>query len=131
MNRISNSKLAYLLLRFAFGLGFFMHGAVRFPKLVEWSTNMAGAFDATFLAGWPALAFAYLIPIAEVVAGGLLLLGGKYVRWGCVLGGALMAGIMFGTAVIERWDALVSQLVHLAIFYVLLLNPHTSDPTKQ
>jgi len=156
---------------------------------------MSGQFDETFLAGFPALTFSYLIPIAEVAIGISLLIGWKVIplqvqketngifggleecaarevkipgdllkwrrfslveapvpllrpallfqqitpafvsfgallgiiRWGGFAGCLLMDGIMLGTCVLEKWDLLASQLIHLYLFYVILTNPNTPE----
>ncbi|MGD7653444.1 MAG: DoxX family protein [Verrucomicrobiales bacterium] len=127
MQKFSNSLLAYWGLRFAFGLSILVHGAVRFPKLAAFANGMSGQFDDTLLAGFPSLAFAYAIPFLEAGVGLALLLGGRFIRWGAFAGCLLMGGIMFGTCSLEKWDLLPSQLIHLALFYALLMNPHTPD----
>ncbi|HKK17392.1 MAG TPA: MauE/DoxX family redox-associated membrane protein [Opitutales bacterium] len=128
---ISNSLLAYWGIRIAFGVSLFTHGAIRLPKWSDFAQGMAGQFEPTFLAGWPALTFAYLIPLAEVLIGLTILAGGRFIRWGAFAGCLLMGGIMFGTCILEKWELLASQLIHLALFYAILLNPHTpgSDRT--
>ncbi len=109
------------------------HGAVRLPKLPGFAEGMSGQFDGTFLAGFPSLAFSYLIPFAEVAVGLCVMIGWKVIRWGAFGGCLLMGGIMFGTCVLEKWELLASQLVHLALFYAILMNPHTpgGEPRHQ
>ena len=119
--------LAYWGLRIAFGVSLIMHGGVRFPKLSGFAGGMSGQFDGTFLAGFPSLSFAYAIPFIEVAVGIAILVGGKVIRWGSFAGCLLMGGIMFGTCVLEKWEILPSQLIHLALFYAILMNPHTPD----
>ncbi|MGZ0657483.1 DoxX family protein [Coraliomargarita sp. W4R72] len=129
-SKITNSMLAYSGLRIAFGLSFLIHGAIRFPKLASFAGGMAGQFDGTFLAGGPALGFAYVIPFAETLIALSLLIGGRVIRWGAFAGCLLLGGIMFGTGVLEKWELLPSQLIHLAFFYVILMHPLTPDPTR-
>ena len=134
MLTLSNSKLAYFGLRFAFGISFLFHGAVRFPKLNAFAEGMSGRFDGTILSGFPSLGFAYIIPFAEVAIALSILAGWKLVRWGAFCGCLLMAGIMTGTCILKQWDILPSQLIHLLIFYLILVNPNTRDcgtPTIQ
>ena len=128
--RLTNAKLGYHGLRLAFGISFFVHGAIRLPKLTEFAMGMAGQFDGTLLAGFPALSFAYLIPIAETLIGLSLVIGSRFVRWAAFAGCFLMGGIMIGTCVLEKWDALASQLIHLIVFYLILINPYTADSTE-
>tara|TARA_B100001971_G_scaffold168508_1_gene159911 strand:+ start:4316 stop:4768 length:453 start_codon:yes stop_codon:yes gene_type:complete len=127
MKTLSNSQLAYLGLRLAFGLSILVHGAVRVPKLAAFANGMSSQFDGSLLAGFPSLAFAYAIPFLEAGVGLTLLLGGRFIRWGAFTGCLLMGGIMFGTGMLEKWELLPSQLIHLGLFYAVLMNPHTPD----
>lgn len=127
MKNVSNSQLAYWGIRFGFGISMLVHGAVRLPKLVDFANGLSGQFDGTLLAGFPSLAFAFVIPFLEVAIGLSLLIGWKIIRWGAFAGCLLMGGIMFGTCALEKWELLASQLVHLALFYAILMNPHTPD----
>ncbi|WP_411827953.1 DoxX family protein [Luteolibacter sp. AS25] len=127
MTQITNSKLAYLGIRIAFGISMIFHGGIRFPKLDSFATGMSGQFSETFLAGFPALSFAYLIPFVEVAVGLSLLIGWKVICWGAFTGCLLMGGIMLGTCVLEKWELLPSQLIHLFLFYTILNNPNTPD----
>lgn len=127
---MTNSMLAHLGLRLAFGLSFFIHGAVRFPKWASFAEGMAGQFDGTLLGGFPALGFAYLIPLAEALIGLSLLVGGRVIRWGAFAGCLLMGGIMFGTCFLEKWELLASQLIHLGLFYAILMHPLTAEPDR-
>ena len=63
----------------------------------------------------------------EAGVGLTLLLGGRFIRWGAFTGCLLMGGIMFGTGMLEKWELLPSQLIHLGLFYAVLMNPHTPD----
>lgn len=127
MQKISNSLLAYWGLRFGFGLSFMVHGAIRFPKWSAFANGMAGQFEGTLLGGFPALSFAYALPLLESAVGLAILLGGRFIRWGAFSGCLVMGGILLGTCFLEKWDLLPSQLIHLALFYVILLNPHTPE----
>ena len=128
MLNLSNSKLAYLALRFAFGISFLVHGAIRFPKLSGFANGMSAQFSETLLAGFPSLAFAYIIPFAEVLIALTILIGGKFIRWGSFSGILLMGGIMFGTCILEKWEILPSQLIHMLVFFLILTNRHTPEP---
>ncbi|MGJ8671594.1 DoxX family protein [Rubritalea sp.] len=124
--KLPNTTLAYHCLRFTFGISFLVHGAIRLPKIQAFATGMAGQFDDTLLAGFPALTFAYAIPFIEALVGLSLLIGGQITRIGLMTGILLMGGIMFGTCMLEKWELLTSQLLHATAFYLLLINPHTA-----
>lgn len=127
MKNVPNSLLAYWGIRIGFGISMVVHGGVRLPKLSAFAKGMAAQFDGTVLAGFPSLAFAHIIPFAEVAVGLSLLIGWRVIRWGAFGGCLLMAGILFGTCMLEKWDLLPSQLIHLGLFYLILMNPHTPD----
>ncbi|MBC2603739.1 DoxX family protein [Puniceicoccus vermicola] len=128
---MDNHKLAYLCCRISLGLGFFMHGAVRLPKLGSFAEGISSEFAETLLSGYPSLAAGFVIPIVEAASGILILLGGKFIRWGLAAGALLMGVLMFGSGLIENWSAVMAQLVHLGIFYLLLINRYTPGPDPE
>jgi thiosulfate dehydrogenase [quinone] large subunit len=65
------------------------------------------------------LPFSYILPIAELIIG-LLLLAGLFTKPAAFGGAVVMLVLLFGTAMIENWDAIPSQLLHLLFFAILL-----------
>jgi len=63
--------------------------------------------------------FSYALPILEFVAG-LMILIGFFTKQGLLLAGAVSLALIFGTTMIENWEALPSQLIHVAFLSVLL-----------
>ena len=63
----------------------------------------------------------YLIhlPFAEFLVG-LLLLMGLFTRTALLTGAIIILLLLFGTSMIENWEAIPSQLIHLAFFCILL-----------
>jgi len=121
-----DTKWAYLLSRLAIGLSFFGHGLVRLPKLEGFSNWMLGQFSKSILPEVLVLPFSYLLPIAESISGLLILLG-LFTRQGLLLGGLISLALIFGTTLIENWEALPSQLIHIAFVSVLLAYlPHNN-----
>lgn len=121
-----DTKWAYLLSRLAIGLSFFGHGLVRLPKLAGFSTWMLGQFSKSFLPEALVLPFSYILPFAELLAG-LLILIGLFTRQGLILAGLICLALIFGSTMIENWEALPSQLIHVAFVSVLLVFlPHNS-----
>jgi thiosulfate dehydrogenase (quinone) large subunit len=52
---------------------------------------------------------------------------GLFTRQGLLFAGVISLALIFGTTVIENWEALPSQLVHVAFLSVLLAYlPHNS-----
>ena len=131
LNSVSNSKLAYIVVRIAIGLSLLMHGGVRIPKWNRFSLETAASFKDTFLPEMLVYGFASLIIITEFTAGAFLLLGGKFVRKGCACAITLMGLLMFGSAMVENWTAVMNQTVHVIVLYLLLTNKHTYDPTNE
>lgn len=115
-----DKKRAYLLSRLAIGLSFFGHGLVRLPKLDGFSKWMMGQFSKSFLPDVLVLPFSYALPILEFAAG-LMIIIGLFTRQGLLLAGLVTLALIFGTTMIENWDALPSQLIHIAFLSVLLV----------
>lgn len=112
-------KWAYLLGRLATGLSFFGHGLVRLPKLNGFSNWMVEQFSKSMLPEVLVMPFSYALPILEFVSG-LMILIGLFTRQGLILAGAISLVLIFGTTMIENWEALPSQLIHVAFLSMLL-----------
>ncbi|ATL46987.1 DoxX family protein [Chitinophaga caeni] len=113
------NKTSYLLLRLGVALSMFGHGLVRLPKLNAFSGWMMKSFEQSWMPAPAVQAFSYALPIAEFIVGLLLVLG-LFTRQALVAGAIVMLLLIFGTTVVENWEALPAQLVHLAFFAVLL-----------
>ncbi|WP_316806040.1 DoxX family protein [Pedobacter agri] len=117
---------AYLISRLAIGLSFFGHGLVRLPKLAGFSNWMVGQFSKSLLPEFLVVPFSYILPFAEFIAG-LLIIIGLFTRQGLLLAGLVSLALIFGTTMIENWEALPSQLIHVAFLSVLLAYlPHNT-----
>ncbi|MGF7233255.1 hypothetical protein [Arachidicoccus sp.] len=123
--KISNQQLAYHSTRIAIGISILVHGAVRFPKLNFFAHSHLIMFEHTFIAGPPTLIMCYIIPFLEAATGLLILMGGKLTRYGLTLGIVTMGILMFGATLAEKFDILISMLLHVIIFYLLLINKNT------
>lgn len=116
---MDNKVLAFVFGRLILGLSMFGHGAIRVPKLASFSAGMVKQFAESPLPGSLVLPLGYLIPVAELVLGILLLLG-LFTRSALIGTGILMLVLIFGTAMIENWNALVPQMLHGAFVVGLL-----------
>lgn len=116
----------FLLLRLAVGASMLGHGLVRLPKLNGFSMWMVKSFEQSMMPALIVKPFSYLLPVAELVIG-LLLVFGMYTRLALVAGCVVMVALIFGTTLIESWDAIPSQLVHVAFFGVLLQFVNTAN----
>lgn len=117
---MQNTAIAYLLLRLAVGLSFFGHGLVRLPKLHEFSQWMTGTFEASVLPRSIVLPFSYILPVVEFVVGILLVLG-VFTKQSLVAGAVVMVTLVFGSCLIEEWNAIPSQLIHTLFLGILLV----------
>lgn len=122
---------AYLISRLAIGLSFFGHGLVRLPKLASFSNWMVSQFSKSLLPEFLVVPFSYILPFAEFIAG-LLIIIGLFTRQGLLLAGLVCLALIFGTTMIENWEALPSQLIHVAFLSVLLAYlPHNAYAVDQ
>lgn len=113
------NSLVYLFARLAIGFSFFGHGLVRLTKLAGFSKWMVGNFQKSMLPEALVLPFSYILPFVEFLVGLSLLLG-LFTRQALVTGSILMMVLILGSTLIESWEALPTQLIHM-IFLVMLL----------
>lgn len=117
---MSAYKQSFLLARLAIGASLFGHGLVRLQKLDKFSHGMADHFQHSILPQPLVLAFGYFLPFAEFGIGLLTLLG-LWTRQMAVAGALLMIVLIFGSTTIEEFNAIPSQLFHLAFFLGVLI----------
>ncbi|MBB6127902.1 DoxX family protein [Mucilaginibacter lappiensis] len=110
---------SFLLLRLAIGASMLGHGLVRLPKLQTFSHWMVGSFAKSILPQALVIPFSYVLPIAEFIIG-LLVITGLFTKPALMAGSLVMIILVFGTCMIENWEALPSQLIHVAFFTMLL-----------
>ncbi|MDV6170323.1 DoxX family membrane protein [Flavobacterium sp. DG1-102-2] len=110
---------SFLILRLAIGVSMFTHGLVRLPKLTAFSVWMVNSFKESMLPEVVVTPFSYALPVAEFTIGLLLLLG-LFTKQAAFAGAIVMLMLLFGTGMIENWEAVPSQLIHAALFAVLL-----------
>ncbi|MDI3321855.1 DoxX family protein [Pinibacter soli] len=110
---------SFLLLRLAIGASMLGHGLVRLPKLKGFSNWMVTSFEKSMLSATIVKPFSYALPLVEFVIGLLLMLG-LFIRPTLVAGSIVMIMLILGTTLIENWEALPSQLIHVAFFALLL-----------
>lgn len=113
------NPVPFVLLRIGIAISMFGHGLVRLPKLRAFSAWMTGTFEHSLLPQVIVEPFSYILPVAEFLVG-LFLLIGLFTRLAAIAGAVVMLVLLFGTTMIENWEALPSQLIHLAFFALLL-----------
>ena len=119
------NKDAYLIVRLAIAISMFGHGLVRLPKLETFAEGMVVQFSETMLPAAMVLPFGYILPIAELIVGALLLFG-LMTRAAAWAGAMTMFALMLGTCLLEAFGNLTSQLVH-TLFFVILIQFQHSD----
>ena len=112
------NDITYFILRIAIGFSAFGHGLVRLPKLDKFSAWMVTGFEKTMLPRALVLPFSYILPFAEFAVGLLLILG-LFTKPAIYLGVTVMCMLILGTTLQENWDAIPSQLIHIAFLAVL------------
>lgn len=109
----------YFFARLPIGLSMLGHGLVRLPKLQSFAQGMTDSFEQSYLPSTLVYAFGLLLPILELLVGLLIVLG-LFTRIGLIGGLLVMSMLIFGSAAIENWNAISSQLIH-SIYMALLL----------
>ncbi|SHE66732.1 thiosulfate dehydrogenase [quinone] large subunit [Chryseobacterium arachidis] len=112
------NDISYLMLRLVAGISFLGHGLVRLPKLTAFSQWMIETFSKSMLPQSLISPFSYILPVAEFTIGILLILG-IFSPKVIIAGFVVMIILMFGTCLIENWEALPSQMMHAIILVVL------------
>ncbi len=113
-------QLAFAGLRIIAGINMLMHGLVRLPDLSGFADGLAGAFEPTILPELMVRPFAYALTFAEAAVGLMLVVGWK-VRWALVGCLAIMAALVFGTALRQEWATLSTQMIYALVFFALLM----------
>jgi thiosulfate dehydrogenase [quinone] large subunit len=112
-------RLAYLLLRFTLGLSILMHGLVRLPHLSAFADGLVKLFAETPLPAVVVRPFALGLVFVEAIVGVLILVG-WWTRWVLLLGGAVMAALVFGTALRSDWSTVAIQMLYAFIYAALI-----------
>lgn len=117
----ADATVAYVVVRLAFGLAMFMHGASRFIAGIDkYAKPTIAGFDAVALPHGLVVFSVYAIPCAEVLIG-IFLLFGFLTRTGILASAALMFLLIFGTSMEQNWAVLAIQLNYVLIVAILYL----------
>jgi thiosulfate dehydrogenase [quinone] large subunit len=127
---MNNNQLAQLVIRIGLGINMLMHGLVRIPKLGAFVSKTAVGFSQTILPPILTNGFLYTLPFLEFASGVLILLGGQFSRWGYVLGGAIIAMLLFGTTLKEDWAGAGNQMIYVIAFYLALRSLNDSSRNR-
>jgi thiosulfate dehydrogenase [quinone] large subunit len=116
---MDDRALARALLRVTLGVNLLAHGLVRVPKLILFADGMARDFGATFLPWRLVHAFALALPFVECALGALVLVG-LWQRLALPAGALLIMALVFGTALLQRWDTVTQQMLYALIYAALI-----------
>ena len=120
---------AVLLARIVLGLIFFMAGVFKVFELgpLEHARRFFLPYTDTFLPVWSLWLVGTLVPIVELAAGGLLLVGWR-VRWACVAIGCVLVVVTFGHLLRDPLYAFNEHVIpRLALVLFLLAMPASAD----
>src|SRR5437660_11441080 len=109
VRNMNNRTLAYALTRIAYGITFLFYGIGKFRGGLG---KFVGGMNQQFSGKLPAamvMPFAYFIPFAETVSGGLILLG-LFSRVGLTLSGVLLFGLTFGLVILGQAPTVAHNL---------------------
>lgn len=125
-----NKALAYLFLRLSIGISFLGHGIVRLPKISAFRNWMIDLFKTSLMPEAFTYLFASVLPFVELLLGILLVIGWR-TREAYIIGFAVICALIFGSCLIENWEAVAFQLIYALLFFILLChmdyNKHALD----
>jgi thiosulfate dehydrogenase (quinone) large subunit len=116
---VDDRALARALLRVTLGVNLVVHALVRMPKLILFADGMARDFGATFLPWRLVHVFALALPFAEAAIGACIAVG-LWQRLALTAGALLILALVFGTALLQRWETLTQQMVYAFLYAALL-----------
>ena len=119
--KLNNFELAFVLGRLLLGLNFLMHGLVRIPKLAGFSAGVEKEFAAVPLPPALVSVFAHALPFVEGGVGLLLVLG-LFTRPALVAAMLVIASLIFGSSLLEKWSLVGDQMLYGLFIITLVLH---------
>ncbi len=121
-NTETDERIAYVLLRFVFGMNICFHGLSRLLSdhqafLAYLTKSLA---PAVLLPKAAIPAFAAVLPWAETLLGLLLLLG-LFTRFALIAGFLVMILLMAGITLAQDWTTAGLQLMYCFFYFILLM----------
>jgi thiosulfate dehydrogenase [quinone] large subunit len=117
----TDRQMEFALLRVLLGFNMLGRSLVRIPEINNFATGMAESFADTVLPGSFVFIYAFVIVIAELVIGVLLILGWK-TRWALVAMGLLLLTLTFGQVLQQNFGSLANILIYGFAVSFLLFN---------
>lgn len=127
---MNKQQVTDFFLRLPVAMSFLGHGLVRLPKLAAFASGMAEQFASTPLPQGLVLGFGYLLVAAEFLIG-VWLISGRWLNYALMAGLATMTVLIFGSALIENWNAVSVQLIHCIYLAGLLIYCHTRERKQE
>ena len=118
--RTPDIVIAYTLLRLVLGINIFVHGLVRIGDIPGFVQSQVALYKDIAIPDFMIAGPAFLIPIIELIAGFLMIIGLK-TRNALIAGFALMLPLMFGVCLLQNWSTASSQLIYCLVYFVLLV----------
>ena len=120
---VIDRRLAYGVLRLTMGINILIHGVGRVfgPGAGAFAAQTGREFAGTVLPQGLVHAFLSALPVVETTLGILITLG-LFTRWALILGGLVIAALVFGTALRSDWTTVGIQLIYAITYYFLLAN---------
>jgi len=112
-------KTTFFFLRLPIAVSLLGHGLVRLPKLPAFTDWLVTTMEKSVIPEFLIVPFGYVLPIAEFLIGLSLLIGFR-MKFSLFAGLALMSVLIFGSASIENWSAIESQLLHSLYLFGLV-----------
>lgn len=119
--KATNKQTAFALLRITMGINLFAHGLVRLPKIAGFRDWMMTQFQDTILPQWSVYAWGSVLPMLELLVGGLLILG-IFTYRAAIAGALLIAILILGSCLAEHWEWAGGQMVYALFFYFIISN---------
>lgn len=119
MRKLTSHQLAYLLFRVTLGINFLGHGLVRLPKINGFREWITGTFQYSILPPVLTSVFATALPFLEFALG-LCLIFGILTRQTLIAGAVMMAFLILGSCLIEKWEFVGFQMIYAISFFILL-----------
>lgn len=116
---MDDRALARALLRVTLGINLVVHGLVRVPRLTAFAEGMARDFQPTILPSGLVYLFGLALPFAEAAVGVLIAVG-LFQRAALAAGAVMIAVLVFGTALLQRWDTLTQQMIYALVYAALI-----------
>jgi thiosulfate dehydrogenase (quinone) large subunit len=115
----NHKQTAFFLLRITIGLNFLGHGLARLPKINEFRNWMLLEFQNSILPQWSISIWGSILPILEFSVGVLLLLG-LFTYRAAIIGAILIALLVLGSCLIEKWEWAGTQMLYAMLYYFMI-----------